>query len=100
MDRNTGEIINYRHDPENPNSLSNNACYNIIEESGGVYLISTQHGFNRLDARNINNEGDKWEVFLPIPGDAASISSDYVFGAIQDSKDEFWVFLLPCHSSA
>jgi ligand-binding sensor domain-containing protein len=83
---NTGEITTFRHDPEDSNSLSNNACYHILEQSPGIYLISTQSGLNRY-----NQVEDKWEVFLPVPGDLTSISSDYVFGTFKDSKEVFWV---------
>ncbi len=87
LKNNTGEITTFRNEPDNTNSLSNNACYNIQEQSPGIYLIATEHGLNRF---NINS--NEWEVFLPIPGDLTSISSDYVFGVFRDSKNEFWVY--------
>jgi len=84
---NTGKITNYRNEPGNPNSLSNNSCYHIQEESPGIYLVSTMYGLNRF---NLNN--NEWEVFLPIPGDLTSISSDYIFGVYKDMAEEYWVF--------
>ena len=87
LKKNTGKITNFRYEPDNKNSLSNNACYNIQEQSPGIYLISTQYGLNRF---NLNT--NRWEVFLPIPGDLTSISSDYIFGVYKDSKSEFWVY--------
>ncbi len=86
----TGQITNFRHELGNPNSLSNNACYQILEQSTeppGVFLVSTQHGLNRY-----NSNTGHWEVFLPKAGDLTSISSDYVFGVYKDSKDVFWVY--------
>lgn len=87
---NTGKITNFRHDPNNPNSLSNNACYQILEQNidaPGVFLISTQNGLNRY-----NSSTGAWEVFMPKPGDLTSISSDYIFGVFKDSKGVFWVY--------
>lgn len=78
---------NYKHDPNNPNTISSDACFQVFELEPDIFLVSTQHGLNRFDA-----EQNSWEVFLPIPGNRYSISSEYIFGVMQDIQGEIWVY--------
>jgi len=78
---------NYKHDPNNPNTISSNLCYQVFELEADKFLIATQHGLNRYDA--VHNT---WEVFLPIPGDLYSISSDDIFGIMQDIQGDLWIY--------
>ena len=45
----TGEFIAYRHDEENPESLSDNRVYRMIEDRNGLYWLATRNGLNRFD---------------------------------------------------
>lgn len=83
----SGRFKNYRHDPKNPNTISSDLCYQVFEVEPGVFLISTQNGLNRFDS-----EHNSWEVFLPIPGDLYSISSDYIFGVMRDIQGDLWIY--------
>ncbi len=87
FDNSTGVFTNYYHDPQNPNSLSNNFCLDVFELEPGVFLISTQNGLNEF-----NQKTGKWKVFLPVPGNTTTIGTSYVFGVFRDSKDEIWVY--------
>lgn len=83
----TGRFRNYYHDPSNPNSLSNNRCYQTFELEPNILLISTENGLNKFDViKNV------WEVYRPIPGDLTSISTDYIFGVMRDSQDDIWIY--------
>jgi len=83
----SGRFKNYQHDPNNPNTISSNLCYQVFELEPNIFLVSTQHGLNRY-----NSVEDTWEVFLPIPGNLYSISSEYIFGVMQDIQGELWVY--------
>jgi ligand-binding sensor domain-containing protein/sensor histidine kinase YesM len=87
LDPTTGTFTNYYHNPENPNSLSNNYCMDVFEKSPGVYLIATQYGLNEF-----NESTGQWKNYLPVPGNATTISTAYVFGVYRDSKGELWVY--------
>ncbi|MFH0760056.1 MAG: two-component regulator propeller domain-containing protein [Bacteroidota bacterium] len=86
-DPETDRITNYKHDPDNPNSLSNNYCLQIIESRPGNLLISTQHGLNEFSPQT-----NQWKVYLPLPDNLLSISSEYVFGVFRDNQGELWVY--------
>ena len=83
----TKQMRHLYHDDANPNSLSSNDCRQVFELEPGIFLISTDYGLNRLNERT-----NSWEVFLPVPGDLLSISSESVFGVFRDSHDEIWVY--------
>ncbi len=78
---------NYRHDENNPNSISSNSCFQVFELEPDVFIISTSYGLNTYNALT-----DTWDVFLPQPGDLTSISSEYIFGVYQDSHGEIWIY--------
>jgi signal transduction histidine kinase/ligand-binding sensor domain-containing protein len=42
-------FITYRHDPKNPNSLSDNSVWAIHQDRTGAIWVGTQVGLNRLD---------------------------------------------------
>ena len=48
FDPNSGEFTNYSHDPDNPDSLSNNGIFAIYEDSQGSLWIGTVQGLNRF----------------------------------------------------
>jgi ligand-binding sensor domain-containing protein len=85
-DNNTGTFTNYFHDPENPNTLSNNYCLGIFEVNPGNFLVATQYGLNEF-----NEETGMWKNHLPVPGNATTVSISYIFGIFRDSQGVIWV---------
>lgn len=48
----SGKFKAYVNNPSNPNSLTDNRVYSIIEDSGGIIWIGTYAGgLNRLDKK-------------------------------------------------
>ena len=46
------DFINFKNDPTNPNSISNNIVVSIIEDANGFLWIGTaQNGVNKFDPR-------------------------------------------------
>ena len=45
---NTGEVQSYFHDYNDPNTLSDNMVYDIVEDPSGTIWIATFNGLNRL----------------------------------------------------
>ncbi|NIW46275.1 MAG: hypothetical protein GWN30_16420, partial [Gammaproteobacteria bacterium] len=46
------KFIHYRHNPDDPNSLSNDAVYALAEDYHGYVWIGTSNGLNRFDPRS------------------------------------------------
>jgi signal transduction histidine kinase/ligand-binding sensor domain-containing protein len=48
VDPDSGEITRYRHDPEDPATISSDTVNGILPESDGTILVSTHAGINRF----------------------------------------------------
>jgi len=80
-------ITVYQHDPDNPNSLSNDNAGNIFIDSSGIIWIGTWGGgLNRLDSRT-----DTFTRYLHDPLNPGSLSSDRVQTIFEDSSSTIWV---------
>lgn len=50
LDRTTGKFTQYKHDPSDPNSLSDNNVYNIYEDSNNnLWVCTKENGLQTLD---------------------------------------------------
>jgi len=50
------EMIVFRHDPEDPSSISNNAVHVLLEDRRGVLWAGTENGLNALDRETLDFE--------------------------------------------
>jgi signal transduction histidine kinase/ligand-binding sensor domain-containing protein len=77
----------FRHDPTNPQSLSDDAVYTLYEDSKGTLWVGTRGGgLNRY-----NPQSRTFTRFGANPNDNTSLSHDYVFAILEDSKGTLWV---------
>ncbi len=76
----------YKHDPDNPASLSHNYVRDIFEDRDGFLWIATNGGgVNRFDPHT--------ETFTPYrhdPYNPNSLGGDIIFSIFQDSRGIFW----------
>jgi signal transduction histidine kinase/DNA-binding response OmpR family regulator/sugar lactone lactonase YvrE len=84
-------FTHFIHDPNNPNSISNNAVYCILEDNKRNLWISTDGGgLNKFDVRT-----KKFTHYRHNPNDSKSIGSDKISVMLLDSKGELWISLSP-----
>ena len=76
----------YRHDSEDPASLSNDWVWTIYEDSRGDLWIGTNAGLDRLDRSR-----DAFISFRPRSGGPASFGPGGVGGIIEDPAGDLWV---------
>jgi signal transduction histidine kinase/ligand-binding sensor domain-containing protein len=77
----------YQNDPKNPNSLSNNLVYCIVEDTEGTIWVGTDGG-----GLNALREGkDVFEHFYHNPENPNSLGSNNVWALTVDSKGTLWV---------
>ncbi|MDX2436862.1 MAG: SpoIIE family protein phosphatase, partial [Acidobacteriota bacterium] len=82
LDPSTDIFTHYRHDPEDPFSISHDFIRLAYEDREGVLWVGTQGGgLNRLDP-----ETGAFTHYRHDPEDPSSISTDHVF-AIHESRD-------------
>ncbi|UCE20088.1 MAG: SpoIIE family protein phosphatase [Gemmatimonadota bacterium] len=81
------KCIHYRHDPDNPKSISSDFIRTIYEDKEGVLWIGTLGGgLNRFE-----KETETFTHFKSDPGDSFSLSNDYVFAIHEDPAGMFWL---------
>jgi len=71
----------YRHDPEAPNSISDNGINDINEDSTGLIWIATNNGLNYYDRST-----DKFTVYKHDTLDNKSVIANYTRKVDFDSK--------------
>ena len=81
------EFVVYKHDPEDPDTLSNNFIWAIHEDESGILWIGTGGGgldrFDRATGRFTHYQHD--------PGDPHSLSNNIVLSIHQDREGMLWL---------
>lgn len=79
----------YKHDPQNPNSLSNNVVRAIYEGGDGTLWIGTNGGgLNKLVLAGSNRDDEAFTVYKNDPQNSSSLSDNYVLSIVGDSRPE------------
>ncbi len=76
-------FVTYRHDPDNPQSLSASAVNALYADPAGYLWIGTVNGLNRFDPAT--------ETFTRYPPDATDASYPRVRAITLDSAGDLWV---------
>lgn len=76
----------YQHQPQEDNSLANNAVRDIVLDSDGKLWIGTLGGLDKFDSA-----GEKFTHFMHDEIDKFSISSDVIRKIFQDISGVLWV---------
>jgi two-component system sensor histidine kinase ChiS len=72
----------YRHDPDDPGSLSSDWVFTIFEDAAGVFWFGTARGLDRLDKTT-----DTFTHYRVQDG----LANDHVFGILQDRQGTLWL---------
>lgn len=87
IDRKTGAVQIYRHDPNQADSLSNDKVYAIFRDSQGVLWVATSGGgLNRFDERS-----GIFTAYRPISNDPASLPSNFITSIKQTESNRLWL---------
>lgn len=79
------EFTVYRHNADDPKSLSNNNIYYLYEDSQGNIWVGTQNGLNRYDTHKDNF------VQYKQTENPHSITNNIVWGMIQIDENLLWI---------
>lgn len=69
----TDRFTQYKHDPDNPDGLSNNNVWSVLVDREGLIWIGTKDGLNCY-----NKDTDKFYRYRNNPDDSNSISSNQI----------------------
>jgi signal transduction histidine kinase/ligand-binding sensor domain-containing protein len=87
FDRVTNTWSHYRHDPNNPNSLSSDEIEPIYLDSTGVLWIGTlRDGLNKF-----NPKTGSFTIYKHDPNDSNSLSNNDIRSIIEHPKDVLWI---------
>lgn len=87
LNRADDSVREFRHDPNNPNSISDDRVMSLLFDGAGNLWIGTMTGgLNRLDTASGENT-----VYRHDPDDASSLGANGVMTAFEDSRGRIWV---------
>ena len=86
FDSDTETFTHFRHDPNDPTSVSSDTVNVMLEDSQGDFWIGTKRGLNRFDRAT-----GTFTHFLHDPDDPTSLSYDEVRTIYEDSQGVLWV---------
>ncbi|MEO6456569.1 MAG: two-component regulator propeller domain-containing protein [Ginsengibacter sp.] len=86
LDRKTGKVTHFGHDPNDAASISNDGITSIFEDSHNNLWIGTSVGLNILDRKT-----KKFEHFLHDDSKTNSLSNDHVSFIKEDSRNRLWI---------
>ncbi len=87
FDKSSGTFTHYVHDPQNPNSLSNNNVTSVIQGKDGVIWVGTvSGGLNRFDEKT-----SKWTNFTHSTSPEKGPASNTIWSLLEDREGTLWV---------
>lgn len=86
FDPQTEQFKHYKHDPEDPGSISSDAIVCAIEDAAGNLWFGTVEGLNRFDRKT-----QTFVRYLPEPGREGSLSHPHVRNLYIDKQNTLWV---------
>jgi ligand-binding sensor domain-containing protein/signal transduction histidine kinase len=85
LDRKTGDVAIYGHDPADANSISNDNITCLYEDSHNRLWVGTVYGLNLLDRRT-----KKFKRFFHTD-DASSLSDNNITAIHEDAQGRLWI---------
>jgi ligand-binding sensor domain-containing protein len=78
-------FVVYKHNPNDPGSLSSNFLEDLLEDNDGSLWIATNTGVNKFDP-----PAERFTRYLHDPNNANTISSSYVTSIARDPRGYLW----------
>lgn len=76
----------YKHDPDNPSTISDNSIQTLFEDSHGTIWVGTAWGLNRLDPKT-----ETFTRYLHDPENLLSLNGTVVSAIVEDPSGNLWV---------
>lgn len=86
FDKNTEKFVQYKHNPSDKASLSDNNVWCIREDDRGNLWIGTENGLNVLDENT-----QTFRAFYNDPADPTSVSNNHISDIYISSDHKHWV---------
>jgi ligand-binding sensor domain-containing protein len=86
INKKTGEVTTFKHDPSDPESISDNKVYSVFRDRSGNLWVGTFNGLDRFDEKN-----GKFIHYKNDPNNPNSLSDNWVWPIFEDSKGFLWI---------
>lgn len=81
------QIIHFKHEPENPNSLSDNYVISVNEDrAGNIWIGTHNNGLNKY-----NPETGTFKLYSYDVTDKQTLSNNGILSTSEDRKGNFWI---------
>jgi signal transduction histidine kinase/ligand-binding sensor domain-containing protein/DNA-binding response OmpR family regulator len=87
LDKKNGRFINYKHQENNPASLSNDDVTHIIEDRRGAIWIGTREGLNLFNFNPDHPELGNFRIFTEKDG----LADNAVSSILEDNRGNLWI---------
>ena len=85
-------FLHYKHDPADPESLSNNSVFSMLEDrSGNLWIGTFGGGLNKLVPEEQGKAHPAFIHFKNIPGDPSSLSNNNIRSIYEDNDGILWI---------
>ncbi|MEO1212952.1 MAG: two-component regulator propeller domain-containing protein [Bacteroidota bacterium] len=81
----------FRHDPKNPQSISNNIIRSLLEDEDNNLWIGTGKGLNKISSKERYKAKPVFESYFFSPDDSSSLSHNYILALHQSQVGEIWI---------
>lgn len=85
-DASADAFLFYRHDPDDPTSISYDYIWDILEDRRGDLWIGTHYGLNRFD-----RETKTFSRFLTAEADGTTLAIGRIQDLLEDARGQIWV---------
>lgn len=86
LNRETGELTVYQHDPDDPETLSNNHVMTLFEDRQGTFWVGTHRGLNRFDP-----ETGIAKRYLSLPRVSNQEDQEQIWVMLDDIDGRLWL---------
>lgn len=88
LDKHTGKFVNFKHDPEDSQSLSGNTAWSIYQDSKGRFWIGIQgNGLDLWEPEDRRQGINRFKHYTVEGG----LNSSTVNGVVEDDKGLLWI---------
>ncbi|TFG94687.1 MAG: hypothetical protein E4H13_14510, partial [Calditrichales bacterium] len=86
IDKHSKKIKRYLHDPENPESLSDNAVTTIFEDRQNNLWVGTESGLNQFERSD-----NQFQIYRHSPFNPFSLSDNGIVSLADDKNGNLWI---------
>jgi signal transduction histidine kinase/ligand-binding sensor domain-containing protein/DNA-binding NarL/FixJ family response regulator len=86
FNKRSGTFKHYPHNPDDPNSVINDAMWQLYQDRAGMLWLPTVEGLTRFDPSS-----GTFTHYTNAPDDPTSLSSNTTYAVLEDSAGRLWI---------